>query len=213
MVQEAACEGRLIHVLATDQTLIPPKTEKAYLINDKIMKRISSLESPEGVVAEVAMPALDLNRLVGKKFLLALDGVADPGNMGTLLRTALALGWEGAYLLEGCCDPFNDKALRAAKGATLRLPLAGGSWSDLKLFIEREGLSPLIADLQGSPPETWTNREGLLLVLGNESRGPTAEIKSFCQAVSIPMPGTMESLNVSVAGGILMYFLRQKRTL
>ena len=86
------------------------------------MKKISGMQTPEGLVVEIEMPKPA--PLEGLKYLLALDGVSDPGNVGALLRTALALGWQGIFILDESCDPFNDKALRSARGATFRLPLA-----------------------------------------------------------------------------------------
>lgn len=173
------------------------------LITEGILNKISGMESPEGLIAEIAMPSfvsLEKERLV-----LALDGVSDPGNVGTLLRTALALGWGAVYFLPGCCDPFNDKALRSARGAQFKLKLAKGSAEALQMWVEKTKTNAWVADLGGHSPEQIRGNANCLLVLGNEAHGASAEVRRFCQPVTIPMLGDMESLNVAVAGGILLY--------
>ena len=174
-------------------------------MTEAILKKVSGVQTPEGIAAEIAMPSF--TSLKGMKKVIALDEVNDPGNLGTLIRTALALGWEGAYLLNNSCDPYNDKALRAAKGATFRLPLQRGNWKELEQLITLNQLDPIVADIDGTPIENVTAKERILLVLSNEAKGPSVEAKQICSTVTIPMPGPMESLNVSTAGAILMYTL------
>lgn len=199
-------------IMTCDPTWVPEnvKAEEILLVNEAIMSKVSGLQAPEGIIAEVAMPPA--STFEKKKWIVAFDGISDPGNIGTLIRTSLALGWEGAFVLENSCDPFNDKALRAAKGATFRLPLASGSWSDLKQMIEKKHLLAIAADMHGSDISTFgltANNQGILLVLSNEAHGVSPEAVAICKRVCIPMPGEMESLNVAVAGGILMYVLKQ----
>jgi len=179
--------------------------EEVIYVSARIMRKISSMESTEGVAAIFPLPAEEL--LEGKKNLIALDKVSDPGNVGALLRTALALGWQGAFLIDGCCDPFNDKALRAARGATFRLPLRTGSWQQLRLLMEKERYSALAADIDGLPLPSYTAAERRVLVMGNEAIGLSCEARQLCQRITIPLNGNMESLNVAAAGAILMYTL------
>ena len=125
----------------------PVKAAHIYYVTPEILKKITGLEQPEPYAAEVELPKpADLSQ---KKFLLALDGIADPGNLGTLIRTAYALGWDGIFICEGSADPFNDKALRAAKGATFHIPLSEGSFGELDQLIEKSNLSVYIADMDG----------------------------------------------------------------
>lgn len=174
-------------------------------VTEAILHKISGMTSPEGILAEVRMPPfVSLDKF---KQVLALDGISDPGNMGTLLRTALALGWEAAYFLPGSCDPFNEKALRAARGAHFKLALAKGTAEQLHQWIRVKDVQSLVADFEGKAPENISIASHRLLVLGNEAHGASAAIRQFCQPVTIPMPGEMESLNVAVAGGILLYLL------
>ncbi|MDN3507215.1 MAG: RNA methyltransferase [Simkaniaceae bacterium] len=174
------------------------QAKEVFSVNDAILKKVTGLQNPEPVVALSPMPSfVDLK---GKKWILALDGVSDPGNLGTLLRTALALGWDGAFLTESCVDPFNDKALRSAKGATLRLPLQMGSEEELTQ------LGPLlIADSGGKPLEKAHG--SCIVVLGNEASGVSPTLKENHENISIPIQ-KIESLNVAAAGAILLYTLK-----
>lgn len=177
-------------------------------VTEEILKKITGLEQPESIAAEVEMPPfIPLNN---KSKILVLDGVSDPGNMGTLIRTALALGWEGVFILNNSCDPYNDKAIRAAKGATFRIPLYLGSWDELKKLITTNNLIPLAADIEGESIKTYSPPSKMVLVLGNEANGLSSEAKQICTRVTIPMSDKMESLNVSVAGAILIYALDKK---
>lgn len=174
-------------------------------VTESIVRKISGMSSPEGIVAEISMPPFVL--LGNARRVLALDGISDPGNMGTLLRTALALGWETVYFLPGGCDPFNEKVLRAARGAHFKLCLAKGDGEQLEKWVRKEGVQALVADCKGISPELVSHAEHRVLILGNEAHGASENVRSFCQQVAIPMPGEMESLNVAVAAGILLYLL------
>jgi TrmH family RNA methyltransferase len=203
-VQEVATYiKKLIRLDSHSSNLAIPEE---WIVTEAIMKKISGMTSPEGIVAEVQMPSF--SSLKGLKLILGLDGINDPGNMGTLLRTALALGWEGAYILPNSCDPYNEKTIRAARGAHFRLPLGMGSCEQLKKIAQENHLEPLVADLKGQIPEQINKQKGRLLVLGNEAHGASKDIQFFCSKVTIPMPGEMESLNVAIAGSILMYLLK-----
>lgn len=211
-VTEVSQKNHVKLLLAYDETFIPKgiSADDIIIVNEEIMKKISGMEHPEGLLAEIAMPKMDIESvsLKDKKFIIVCDGVSDPGNLGNLLRTGLALGWEAAVMLGNSCDPFNDKALRAARGATFRLPIVQSTWKDLAKVIEKNGLQPIVADLDGTPLENVKFPKGVLLVLSNESHGVSDEAKQICKKVTIPMPGPMESLNVATAGAILMYAFR-----
>ena len=124
------------------------------------------------------------------------------------IRISLRLGWEGVFFLENSCDPFNEKALNAARGATFRLPLAWGNWDMLKKIIRENKLDPIVADLRGTELKDMKLQGGVCLVLGNEAQGASKEAKKVCRPVAITMNGDMESLNVAVAGGILMHGIK-----
>jgi TrmH family RNA methyltransferase len=146
-----------------------------------------------------------------------------PTLQGTLLRTALALGWDGAYLLPGCADPFNDKSLRASRGAVFKLPLATGQLQGWRSVAAAHSLASLAAEPHrarpgfGSSGQSASRHAGAQpqvagdarvgLVLGSEGQGLSEEVLRHCVPVAIPMPGEMESLNVAAAGAILMFAL------
>lgn len=168
------------------------------LVSDAVMKKITGLETPDGFAGIAKMPAPA--NLDQAKRIVILDRVADPGNLGTLIRTTLALGWDGVWLLPGTCDPFNDKALRAARGATFRLPLAPQTVDGLKQW----GGHVLVADMHGEPVDQLKLTGPIGLVLSHEGQGAN---RSLGRPVSIPICH-MDSLNVATAGAILLYLLR-----
>lgn len=173
----------------------------------EILKKISGLETSIDWAAEVDLPtAADLSSC---KRLLVLDRLADPGNVGTLARTALALGWDGLFLTEGTADLFNDKALRAARAAPLILPYARGTQEQL-LELLAGGFSALIADTSGTPIQKLAHPQKLALILSSEAHGPDPALEAVGRSVTIPMPGQMESLNVAIAGAILTYSLSRE---
>lgn len=143
--------------------------------------------------------------------LLALDGVQDPGNVGTLARTALALGWGGLLLGAGCADALGPRALRAGRGAPFRLPFA--RVTDFAAVAQARGLALVAADAGGggdenAPPPLSDPSRGVLLILGGERGGISpAVMASGAARVRIPTAGPMESLNVAAAGAMLMLAL------
>ncbi|MES2345519.1 MAG: RNA methyltransferase [Chlamydiota bacterium] len=200
------CSPIKILLREIDSAPFPLHTEETYFVTAAILKKVTGLENPEPVAGVIDMPKT--SDLKGMRFLLALDQVSDPGNLGTLLRTALSLGWDGAFLIDGCVDPFNDKAIRAAKGATFRLPLRRGSSEELRALIVSNKMHALVADMKGTSLYAIEKHSPLLLILGNESKGPSSFAKKHFLSVCIPMQGPMESLNVATAGAILMHHLR-----
>lgn len=187
-------------LIALEPSSIPAK--EIYLVSEAILKKITGLSQPDGFVAELDLPPPQ--DLRGKKFLLILDQIADPGNLGTLLRTALALKWEGVIVTPGTVDLFNDKALRAAKGATFHLPYACLSLQE----ISQMPLHFYLADLEGKPLENATFKAPLALILSSEARGPNAWPKG--EKITIPMNKMVESLNVATSGAILLYAMRSQ---
>lgn len=194
-----------VKILIADREYPDVAAEEVVLATPEMLKKITGLQNPEGIAAVVSMPPIaDLKNC---RKLLILDEISDPGNAGTLLRTALALGWDGAFLTMGSADPFNEKAIRAAKGATFRLPLRTGSYDELSTLIT--GRQILVANIAGEPLNTVSKKEKIVLILGNEARGVSPQAKKLGTLVSIPMAPAMESLNVASAGAILMYILSQ----
>jgi RNA methyltransferase, TrmH family len=177
------------------------------LVTHDILKKITGVPNPEPIAATVSTPPF--SDLSNASRLLVLDGLSDPGNVGTLIRSALALGWDGVYLTENTCDPFNEKALRAAKGATFKLPLCEGTWNDFVTMSEKKPLKVLLADIIGSNIQDHKGNDSLALILSKESQGPRKEAKELFEKITIPMNNQAESLNVASAGSILLYELKR----
>lgn len=211
IVEECAATAPLRRLIITEAlvNIVPLQAEETWVVTEAIMKKITGMLAPEGVAAEVDLPKE--TSLLGYSWILVLDGIADPGNLGTLLRTAAALNWEAVFLLPNCCDPFNDKALRASMGATFHLPLYSGSHQELITLQKESQLNFYSADLIGTPIDAVTSlhakQPGVMLVLGSESHGVSAPIRLHAQAITIPMCSGIDSLNVGVAGGIMLYTL------
>lgn len=206
LIREVSKDTPLLCLLTTDEKWINVfNAKESYLITPALIKKISSTVTPEGLVAVAEMPTLALPKSLKK--LLVLDRIQDPANVGALIRTAYALSWDGIFLIEGTADPFNDKAIRAAKGATFFLPFKKGTVADLLTMVESSGLTLMAADMEGEPLQPSSISEGIALVLGNEGQGITDAIAKKARKVSIPMRQGVDSLNVAASGAILMYTL------
>ncbi len=197
MVQELPLE-----ILMSTEPVLGTQAKEKYLVSEAILKKITGLNQPDGFAGVVALPPPQ--ELRQKKFLLILDQIADPGNLGTLLRTALALKWDGVILTPGTVDLFNDKALRAAKGATFHLPYARLSIEE----IAEMKTHFFIADLEGKVLQNTSFMPPLALILSNESRGPRSWFEKIAHKITIPMAKDVESLNVATSGAILLYAMR-----
>ncbi len=206
---ELAVSHTFRRILVQKGSSTPPSLpcEEYIIVTEEILKKITGLSQPEPIVAEMPLPRPA--DLVSAERLLIIDRIADPGNLGTLLRSALAFGWDGVFFLEGSVDPFNDKAFRASKGALFRLPFSEGDEEDLEQLIAKKKWVVLGASMEGRPIEsTPSYTPPFMLILGSEASGLSSFSKKRAELLSLPMKGEMESLNVAVAGGILMYLLR-----
>jgi len=200
MVQEA----NLCTLFTTDENCsFAAKTR--YLVTKEILKKITALDSPDGFAAEVAMPiSKDLQR---EKRLLILDHIQDPGNLGTLFRSALALGWDGIWITPDTVDPFNDKALRASKGAAIHMPFEQKTRQEIIEWAARFKADVFVADLRGTALQKQKSELPRALILSNESKGPVLWDIPRAKSVTIPMKTSVESLNVAAAGAIFLYML------
>ncbi len=181
------------------------RSQQVCYVSYDILKKVSGLIKPEPLVAEIYMP--EPAPLKNLRALLILDGIADPGNLGTLLRTALALGWDGAFITQGSTDPYNEKALRAAKTATFKLAWRQGNISELVALLKKNHLKLYAADARGHNFREISVVVPLALALGNEAHGLSPELKNQAQLIAVAMSGPMESLNVASAGAIIMHCL------
>jgi TrmH family RNA methyltransferase len=179
-------------------------------VDEKEFRSAAETESPQGVVAIARIPERSLDGLdtTGAFRLLVLDAVQDPGNVGTILRTAAALGASATIALPGTVDVWNAKVVRSAMGAHFRHPAFHASWQEVEAFLNRTSTPLWAADAGGEPlPERAPAR--LALAVGNEGAGLSPVVRGAAERiVSLPIAETIESLNVAVATGILLHELR-----
>jgi RNA methyltransferase, TrmH family len=179
-------------------------TSDVFEVSDAVMQAMSETDTPSGVLAVLPFPDLPL---VHPEFLLVLDNVRDPGNLGTILRSAWATGVEAVWLAPGTVDPFNGKVVRAAMGAHFRVPLrAMTSWDAIAGALS--GWSRIyLADAAGDVDygqADWTRP--VALIVGGEAEGATPAARALATArVRIPMQGGVESLNAAMAATVLLF--------
>lgn len=179
------------------------------VLPDAEFRRVAATEHPQGILAVASVPTAELSELLsgtGPRVVLVLDAVQDPGNFGTLSRSAEALGASGLITLPGTVDPWNAKAVRAAVGSTFRLPIVAASWEVAARWLRAEGFRILGAAVGGGPVPADAAR--VALVVGNEGAGLSPEVSAGVDAlVGIPLRGRAESLNVNAAAAILLHEL------
>lgn len=181
-------------------------------VSEREFLSASDTEHPQGVLAVAEQPVLALAQLAiaPTARLLVLDGIQDPGNVGSLLRTAAALGCAVTLALPGTADLWNAKVVRSAVGMQFRHPAVGCTEPDLLQFLEAQAVPLWGAAADGEPlGGTVEGPPGLAIAVGNEGAGLTPSLRAACRRlVSIPMVPGAESLNVAVAAGILLHVLR-----
>ena len=167
-------------------------------------------DSPQGVLAIGVVPDHKLEDFRGRTRLriLILDAVQDPGNVGTLVRTAAALGADATIALPGTVDLWNPKVVRGAMGALFHHPAFHTTTTQLFAFLGDEGIALWGADGAGRPVDKMTPPARLALAVGNEGAGLSSSVRdAVVETVSLPIASAVESLNVAVAAGILLYQL------
>jgi TrmH family RNA methyltransferase len=180
-------------------------------LSDAELAEVADTETPQGVVLVCPEPKPPAD-LPAAGPLLALDGIQDPGNVGTLIRAAAAFGVPEVVVLDGTVDPYNSKAVRAAAGALFRTSVRRARWDEIVPVLRARG-PLLVADMGGSDVARAQPAEGWTLVIGGEGAGPRAAVRDAATGrVAIPMPGGAESLNAGVAGSILLYVLTRVRS-
>ncbi len=175
-----------------------------------LFQKITQTQTPQGVLAIAEKTAYTEEVFFAPKGgnVLVLDRIQDPGNLGTLLRTAEAAGFSGAMLLKGCGDVYGPKAVRAAAGTLFRLPLLFPETLQEALRLLRSHGKKILAAAAGDhvPYYDCALAEDIAIVIGNEGNGVSREMQQAAdRMLSIPMAGRSESLNAALAGGIIMY--------
>ena len=184
---------------------------KVEACSPEVMQAASDTQSPQGLL--LVLEEKSLPTPASPEFILILDAIADPGNMGSLLRTALGAGVETVLLGPGGVDAYAPKVLRSAMGAHFRLPIKALSWPDMRRFIQAHKLATFVSDVEAG--EHYAQAElqtPLALILGGEAYGVSEEARALTKhSLNIPMQGELESLNAAAAGAILLFEIAQQR--
>ncbi|HEY2845617.1 MAG TPA: RNA methyltransferase [Bryobacteraceae bacterium] len=185
-------------------------------VPDAMFQKLASTESPQGVLALVRLRTWKPQDLMKATALIAvLDGVQDPGNAGTILRTAEAFGATGAIFLKGSVSPFNPKCLRASAGSAFRLPLLSGFAVESLLAMQASSKSGLTLYAADARAELALGKAPLsgpcAIIIGSEGSGVQPKLAARATGLKIPTT-TVESLNAAIAAGILLYEARRQRT-
>lgn len=176
-----------------------------YQVEEKTMKEISSLSTPNTALAVVRKPEL---KAKNPRLVLALDGIQDPGNLGTIIRTADWFGVDQIVCSIGTVDAFNSKVVQSSMGSLFRVSII---YVDLRDYLKQTNLPIYGALLEGASIYATSLEKAGVIIMGNEGNGISAEIKAFVQhPIHIPKYGGAESLNVSIATGIVLSEFRRQ---
>ncbi|MDN5276893.1 MAG: methyltransferase, TrmH family [Clostridiales bacterium] len=225
MVKEAVEQGESIWALVVargfdwsgfkEQLDVGVDSLRVLIVEDRLFSSISDTQTPQGLMAVVNKKEYRLEQLLCRPsfFIAVLDQIRDPGNLGTIIRTLDAAGGDGVVLLKGCTDPYSPKVVRSTMGSIFRVPLyeVDDHIDFFNRLLEAKA-HVLVSHLHGSNLFEWPGGyDKIAVVIGNESEGVRQEICGFASSlVKIPMPGGAESLNASVAAGILIYEVLRK---
>lgn len=210
--------------------LAEAKGARLYCVDEKVMAKLSDTKTPQGVLAVIKMPENDLRQLRPGAFskertdtfeldnnapVLILDRVQDPGNLGTIIRTADAVGALGIILLEGCVDAFSPKVVRASMGSLFHLPVVQDVTAEEALtWCYRNGYEPAATALNNAQNLYKADvSKKMAFIFGNEANGVAEELQAAAETrFFIPMAGMAESMNVAMAAGIILFEgLRQRK--
>lgn len=180
--------------------------------NENILGQISKRHNPQTVIGAYRQRLSPLESLEGD-IVVALEGVRDPGNLGTILRTADSIGAADVVLIGESCDPFSVEAVRASMGSLFAVKLARASFAELAAFKRARGATLIGASLKGRAlAESYDPPARAIVLMGNEQSGLDAEMEAACDLlVKLPMRGRADSLNLAVATGVLLYDLWRRR--
>ncbi|HQV93812.1 MAG TPA: RNA methyltransferase [Anaerolineales bacterium] len=179
-------------------------------ISTDLMKSLSETETPQGILAILQFSQLPITNYLN--FILTPDQIRDPGNLGTLLRSAAATGVQAVLIPPETTDAFAPKVLRAGMGAHFRVPIREMGWEEISEVCRLSSLQVLVADMDGKSCWESDLRQPLALIVGGEAEGASEQARKLAnEQISIPMAGNVESLNAGVAGSVLMFEVVRQR--
>ena len=211
LVEEALRWGAGVETLVVAEGIQPPERlpdgVRLVEVPADVLKSASTVDTPQGMLAVCRTPDLTPPETLAPGRYLVLDGVQDPGNVGTVWRTADAFGADGLFLLPGCAEPFSPKTVRATMGACFRLPVWETALEPLLALLDRSGL-PLYATAlrEDTADVRAADLRRAAVVIGSEGRGVSAPVLEACAlTVKIPMRTRCESLNAAVAAAVVLW--------
>ena len=216
MLSEARACGLRVSDVLYDETRIDAAAAGAGAISASphVLESLCETVTPQGIVAAVEPPKqptlcdiVSGARAQGHALLIAaLDGVQDPGNVGTIWRTCDAAAFDALLISESCPDPFSPKVLRASMGAAFRVPVLRVNMPKALSALREGGCSIISSQLDGAPFFENLPAGDAAIVIGNEARGVSSDVRALAtHNLRLPMPGRAESLNAAVAAGIMIY--------
>lgn len=210
LLEEAVrfCPGLDTVILSDGVQAQLPEHVRLVRVPEDVMMSISPMESPQGAVFLCRLP--EKQALMPKAPMLLLDGIQDPGNLGTMLRTADAL-CVPVVLLEGCADPYSHKVVRASMGAVFRTPVVQSTWAEVAEAMRHADIPIAVTALSDRAKDIrQADLRGMAVVIGSEGRGVRPEILAAADhELIIPMNEHCESLNAAVAAAIVMWQMQQ----
>lgn len=216
VVEAAFITERAMAQYAEQTAAVIARANAVYTVPEALARHLADTNSPQGVfcIAHRPLQVLAVEKLSAEGRYAALETVQDPGNLGTMIRTAEAFGLSGMLLSDGCCDPYSPKVLRAAMGGVFRLPLyAAGDLSQTLPLLNEQGFTTAacVVDADAAPVQTAGLGKGTVAVIGNEGNGLRKETVAACaKRITIPMDGRAESLNASMAAGVVFWEMVRK---
>ena len=211
LLEEALRRGlqpKAVYCLESQAHRLPKLDCPCALVNQSVLEKLSDVPTPQGVVFTLPLPEPG-KTLTGSRF-LALDSLRDPGNMGTILRTADAFGLDGVILLGDCVDVYSPKVVRSAMGSLFSTRLYAMTAEELKSQLDGMDIPLYAATLAAdSRPVTQLDLKRSCVIIGNEAHGVSAETIDCCTGSVIVPIQSAESLNAGVAAGILMWEMRR----
>ncbi len=206
LVREAVTSGAKIVSCFLEEgfAFTPPEGAIMYTVTRAVLESLCESQTPQGIVAVVQTPDLTPPDVYPYGLVVVLDGVQDPGNVGAIVRSADAFGAVGLLVSPACADVFAPKTLRAAMGSTYHLSVWQGELLPELIKLRGQGFTALCGDLKGSEtlPALAPN---VALVIGSEGSGVSETVADACERFRLTMHGRAESLNASVAAGVLLY--------
>ena len=190
-----------------------PENVPLYKVADGVFEKMCDTKAPQGILAVVKMDENDFEADLSKAYIYC-DNLNDPGNLGTIIRTADAAGFDGVLLSKGCVDLYSPKTVRSSMGSFFNMKVMKNVTRE-QLAQYREKGFQLIGGALNENTLDYRNADmtkPTIIVIGNEANGISQEIMEMCECVKIPILGKAESLNAGVAAAILMYELVRQRT-